>query len=354
MKKSFSMFVRDRQSMIIIFFSPVVMMLILGFVVAGLSGGTSSVSVRMAVYTSAKMKKTYEPVVKKVMENAGIKAIFVENENEVEKLLRAGKVQLGISMAASKATFFYNQSFGQYNNYLMDLQGFISDGIREQLSGIPLYVKLNPVAMETGSSLTVIGFIVPGVMAIAMLMAGVLSMSTTLGAYRENESIKRLRTTPLSGSLFVASLALNRFWPSILSSYLTVLASEWIFSTNYDINWVYFTILMATSVLFALGIGTIFSLVFKDLWTTLSFSTTVLVIMMLFSNVFYPFSIMPDYMRIVAHFLPITYFAEGIRYTLGIEPIYLWKFLTINVVFLLSGLSMLFVGGRAMFFFERR
>ncbi len=354
LKKSFYMLIRDRQSMIIIFFAPIVMMIILGFVIAGLSGGTSSVSVRTAVYISSRILKTYKPEMKKVMENAGIDVFFVKKEDDIEKLLKDGKAQLGISMSDSKVIFFYNQSFGQYNNYLTDLQEFISERIRDQLSRIPLYIKLKPITVETGSSLTVIGFIVPGVMAIAMLMAEVLSMSTTLGAYRENESIKRLRTTPLSGSLFVSSLALNRFWPSILSAYFTVLTSEWIFSTNYHINWFFFTILMATSILFALGMGTVFSLIFKDLWTTVSFSTIVLVIMMLFSNVFYPFSIMPNYMRIVARFLPITYFAEGIRYTLGIEPIYLWKFLTINVVFLLSGLSMLFVGGRAMFFLERR
>lgn len=351
-RKSFYMFIRDRQATIMIFISPIVFMLIIGFVISGISGGTTSVNVKVAAYTSN--SSNYEQLFKKAAEKSGIEPIFVKDKNDVKKLVNSGKVQMGISLESSTVTFFYNQSFGQYNNYLKDLQSFIVQAIREEISGIPMYIQIVPNSLKTGSSLTVISFIVPGILAIAIMMAGVFGMATTLGTYRENGSLKRLRTTPLNGSLFVFSIALNRFWSSILSSYITVLMSEWIFSTNYNINWPLFSILMASAVFMSLGFGTAFSVVFKDLWTILNFSTIVLVIMMLFSNVFYPFSIMPEYMKVIARVMPITYFAQGLRYTLGIAPVYLWKFTLINIIFAFGGLLMIVLGGKAIFYLEKR
>ncbi len=352
LSKAFYMFIRDKQATIMIFVSPIAFMLILGFVIAGISGGTTSVNVKIATYISN--SSGYTSIFNKVAKKSGIEPIFVKHKEDVKKLVNSGKAQMGIALDASNITFFYNQSFGQYNNYLKDLQAFIAQDINEEISGIPMYLQIIPESLKTGSSLTVISFIVPGVLAIAIMMAGVFGMATTLGSYRENGSLRRLRTTPLNGSLFVFSLALNRFWSSLLSSYVTVLVSEWIFSTNYDINWFSFTLLMASAVFMSLGFGTVFSVVFKDLWTILNFSTIILVIMMLFSNVFYPFSIMPEYMRQIAHVMPVTYFAQGLRYTLGIAPIHLWRFAFINVIFAFGGLLMILLGGNAIFYLEKR
>lgn len=352
-KETFNMFMRDRQTTLMMFFSPIAFTLILGFVIAGISGGTQSVEVKVAIHMSSEFqmyKKDLESKAKK----SGFVFTFVKNDDELKKLVSSAKAQMGISMSSTSLNFFYNQSFGQYNNYLRILQDFISQAVRKKISGVPTYIQVDPIPIKRNANLTVISFVVPGAIAIAILTACVLSTVTTFSNYRSNNVLKRIRVTPLNGNLFAFSIAIHRFWSSLLSSYLTLVTSELVFSTHYSVNWLLFTLMMSSAVILSIGLGTIFSIVFRDMWTTLSFSTIILTVMMLFSNVFYPFSIMPNYMRIIAHLMPITYFMKGLRYALGISPMYGWEFIMINVVFAVIGTLMIIVGGRSMFYLERR
>ncbi len=353
MKETFNMFMRDRQTTLMMFFSPVAFMLILGFVIVGISGGTQSVEVKVAIHMSNDFqmyKKTLESEAKK----SGFSFTFVENDDELKKLVSSAKDQMGISVSSTSLNFFYNQSFGQYNNYLRILQDFISQAVRKKISGVPTYIQINPIPIKRNVNLTVISYVAPGAIAIAILTACILSTVTTFSNYRSNNVLKRIRVTPLSGNVFSFSIAIHRFWSSLLSSYLTLITSELVFSTLYNVNWLLFTLMMSSAVILSIGFGTVFSIVFRDMWTTLNFSTIILTVMMLFSNVFYPFSVMPNYMRIIAHFMPVTYFVKGLRYTLGISPMYGWEFMMINVVFFVIGTLMIIIGGRSMFYLERR
>ncbi len=352
-KKSFNMFMRDRQTTIMMFFSPIAFMLILGFVIAGISGGTQKVEVKVAIHMSNDLQM-YKKALESEAEKSGFSFTFVTNDSELKKLLNSAKAQMGISISSTSLAFFYNQAFGQYNNYLRILQGFISQTVRKKISGIPTYIQSESAPIRKNVNLTVISFVVPGAIAIAILTACVLSTATTFSNYRANGVLKRLRVTPLSGNLFAFSTAIHRFWSSLLSSYFTLLVSELVFSTLYDVNWLLFTLMMSSAVILSIGFGTIFSIVFRDMWTTLNFSTILLIVMMLFSNVFYPFSIMPNYMRTIAHFMPITYFVKGLRYALGISPMYGWEFAMVNVIFTIIGILLIIVGGRSMFYLERR
>ncbi|WP_456400851.1 ABC transporter permease [Mesoaciditoga sp.] len=351
--KSFYMFIRDGKATLMMFVSPLAFMLILGFVIAGISGGTQNVSVRLAFHLSKNLQP-FEKALEQEARNAGFNAVFVKDEETIKKLVSSAKMQMGISLNSTSMTFFYNQAFGQYNNYLRILQKFVSQAVRKRISGIPTYVEAQPVKINRGVNLTVISFIVPGAMAIAILTACVLSTATAFSNYRSNNTLKRLKVTPLSGNTFAFSIAIHRFWSSVVSSVLTILAAEAIFSTIYSINWLLLLLITSTAAIMSIGLGTIFSVVFRDMWTTLNFSTILLTVMMLFSNVFYPFSIMPNYMRVIAHAMPVTYFTQGLRYALGISPMYMSEFLLVNAIFAFVGVMLVIIGGRIMFYFERR
>ncbi|MFO7882005.1 MAG: ABC transporter permease [Kosmotogaceae bacterium] len=353
-KKNFFILLRNKQSLISIMTLPIVIVIILGFVIAGLSGGTSAVRVKMGVHIPENLSSKYGDVIERAAKNTGINPILVNRPDEIRKMIVDGEIQIGVSASESEITFYYDQSFGQYNNYLMILQSLMADDISERLSGIPRFVGIEPIKVETGASLTVISFIVPGVVAVAIIMVGVYGMAITLATDKESEVIKRFIVTPLKGSEYVISIAINRYWPSLISTFLTLYVSGWIFSTSYDVRWIPFIIIITTGLILAFGIGTILSLAFKDLWTTMSFTTVILVIMMLFSNVYYPFSIMPNYMRVLSHLFPITYFAEGFRYSLGIEGMFISRFVIINLVFALCGFLLLFIGGKLFFRLEKK
>ncbi len=353
LSKSFRAFLRDKRATLTIFLSPIAFMMILGFIIAGISGGTKTVTVRIAVLLSKKYEP-FEVMVKRESKKAGFDLITVDSVRELKNIVAVGKAQMGIVLTSSSLLFVYNQSFGQYNNYLTLLEKFLYHSLRKTISGIPTYIGTEAVSVKKGVSVTVISFILPGALAIAITTSCVLSLALALSTYRSDGSLKLLKVTPISGPIFIFSTAFHRFWSSILSAVLTLLASEWIFSNVYEVNWSLFFTVISTSVLLSLGIGALFSTIFRDIWTTMNFSTVSLTVMMLFSNVFYPFSIMPSYMRFIARLMPITYFTAALRYALGISPMYFGEFVKINVLFVFVGIFLLYTSGKIIFSLERR
>lgn len=349
-QKSFSMFLRDHQALLLFFLLPILLMLILGFVIEGLSGSTRGVNVKIGAFTTS---PSFKEMITKAASGSGIDFNFVNSQKALDELLEDGKVQMGAIFNENSIMFIYNQSFGQYNNYLRILQNVIAGSIVSGLSNVKTYIQVKPISAKSGS-LTVIGFIVPGVIAISITIAGIFGMAIISGNYRQNMILKRLFVTPINGGAFFLSLAFVRLLISILSSVLTILISEVIFSTSYTINWPLFLFFISGGIFLSLGIGLLISMISRDLWTILNISTIFSVTMMLFSDVFFPYSIMPNYMRIISQILPISYFAQGLRYTLGIEAMYTSDFLLTTILFIAIGISMIFFGGMVMLKMESR
>ncbi|MGC8544964.1 MAG: ABC transporter permease [Athalassotoga sp.] len=348
--KSFRMFIRDRQAVLMFFVLPILLMLILGFVIEGLSGSTTGVNVKIAAFSSS---SAIQNAMTKASSGTGIEFVFAKSVDDLNDLLNSGKVQMGIIFDKDVFTFVYNQSFGQYNNYLKILQDVISSSVVNALSNVKPYIQIKSLSVKSGN-LTVIGFIVPGVVAIAITIAGIFGMAIIAGNYRQNMVLKRLEVTPLNGGLFFFSLAIVRFIASLIAASVTVVLSEIIFSTSYSINWPAFLIFISGGVILSLGIGVIFALLSRDLWTILNISTILSITMMLFSDVFFPYSIMPPYMRIISEMLPISYFSQGLRYTLGIEAMHYQDFVILTAVFIAGGLAMIFFGGMEILKLERK
>jgi ABC-2 type transport system permease protein len=325
-------------------------MLILGFVIEGLSGSTTGVNVKIAAYTSS---PEFENDVTRASSGTGIDFIFTNSTSALNELLYEGKAQMGIIFDKDVFTFVYNQAFGQYNNYLKILQNVISSSIVNGLSNVKPYIQVKPISVRTGN-LTVIGFIVPGVLAIAITIAGIFGMGIISGNYRQNMVLKRMEVTPVSGGLFFLSLALVRFIASVIAASFTVILSEFVFSTSYNINWFSFLLFTSSGIILSLGIGVIFALLSRDLWTVLNISTILSITMMLFSDVFFPYSIMPSYMIFISKILPISYFAQGLRYTLGIEAMHYQNFIALTLVFAAGGIAMIFFGGKAILRLEKK
>ncbi|BBJ28499.1 ABC transporter permease [Athalassotoga saccharophila] len=348
--KSFVMLFRDRQALLMFFLLPIVLMFILGFVIEGLSGSKTAVNVKIGAFTTS---PELERMITQAASGSGVEFEFVGSEEALNRLLLSGNVQMGAILGQNSLTFIYNQSFGQYNNYLKILQDVIAGSVVSGISNVKNYIQLKPISVESGS-LTVIGFIVPGVIAISITIAGMFGMAIITGNYRQNGILKRLSVTPVKGGTFFLSLAFVRFIISVLASVLTILLSEWFFSTSYNVNWPMFLLFVSSGIFLSLGIGLLISMISRDLWTILNITTILSVTMMLFSDVFFPYSIMPDYMRIISHILPISYFAQGLRYTLGIEAMYTNDFIIITSTFILIGLGMISVGGTLIMKMERR
>ncbi len=344
------MFIRDRQAILMFFILPILFMLILGFVIEGLSGSATGVNVKIAAFISS---SSLENAITKASSGTGLEFIFTKSVDDLNELLDDGKAQMGIIFKNDDFTFVYNQSFGQYNNYLKILQDVISSSVVNALSNVKPYIQIRSLSVKSGN-LTVIGFIVPGVISIAITIAGIFGMAIIAGNYRQNMVLKRLAVTPLNGGSFFFSLAIVRFIASLISASLTVVLSEIVFSTSYDINWFSFLIFISSGIILSLGIGVILALLSRDLWTILNISTILSITMMLFSDVFFPYSIMPFYMRVISKMLPISYFSEGLRYTLGIEAMHYQDFAILTAVFIISGIAMIFFGGIKILKLERK
>ncbi|MFH0859988.1 MAG: ABC transporter permease [Candidatus Altiarchaeota archaeon] len=159
-----------------------------------------------------------------------------------------------------------------------------------------------------------------------------------------SRSIRDAQLTGTLESIFVTPTRISQIligsaiWDFILTSFhimLYLLLGVLIFDVNLNVNYIGAIVVLALTILTFVSIGIIsacFTLVFKKgdpiNWAITSVSG-------LLGGVFYPISILPDWVQKLSRILPITYALEGMRKALlqGLSPTSLMNEISILTLF---------------------
>lgn len=161
------------------------------------------------------------------------------------------------------------------------------------------------------------GFLVPGVAAMAIMQAGIFGVVFSLIRFKTGGVLRRLQATPIGPSHFLIGQMTTRLIVTVLQTYVLLVAG--IFALGVSIgdgtimNWVDVTILA----LFGGALFTVLGLAISGWAKTEDVAAPVANIvtlpMMFLSGVFFPVSVLPDWLAKVSQFFPLTYLADGFR-----------------------------------------
>ncbi len=157
-----------------------------------------------------------------------------------------------------------------------------------------------------------IDFFVPGVIGLTVLASGVFNTVAINTRYRTNGILRKLATTPLTKTEWIASKILSQAVRAFISTALIIIVAILAFNVKVLPD-VYSIILIFVGTMAFTGIGMIISRFVRDEDAANAAANAVTFPMFFLAGTFVPIESMPAYLQPIARALPLTYLNNGLR-----------------------------------------
>ena len=310
---------RDRAALFWTFFFPVMFVLLFGVLFSG--SGDSKVSVgwvdQDGTQVSAGLRQAFANVPLLSLESGTLeqeKAQMLSGNISAVIVVPAG-LQTDVSNKAPVTIELYTDpAKTQTTQVVQGVVTQIANGFNLQIAGGSEVISVSQLTLAS-TNISTVAYLVPSILAMALMQLGVFA-AVPLVQQREKGILKRMGATPLSRWKLVASNILLRLIVAALDTVLILGVGIAVFNIQIVGN-----LALAAGFVF-LGAGAFLSLGFmlaSFLKTEEQATGVVQVVqmpLMFLSGIFFPFDFMPEFLRSVARFLPLTYLGDGLRQTM--------------------------------------
>ena len=214
------------------------------------------------------------------------------------------------SYPQSNITILYDQG-NSYSQQKISIVTSVIDGMNKMLSGSVDYIGLD-YETQLNDEFKFIDFFAPGIIAMSVMSSalfGTVGMNTEL---RQKGILKKLATTPLTRSEWLASNILYQMFMALLSTTCILAVGIGMFDLQPHIN-IYMLVFILLNVFAFAGIGMLITRFVKEAESAQAAANAVMFPMMFLSGTFFQMEMMPDFLQTLAKFLPLYYVNEGLR-----------------------------------------
>ena len=154
---------------------------------------------------------------------------------------------------------------------------------------------------------------VPAYTAMIIATSGLMSITITMAAYRENGVLRRLRTTPVSPLVVLVSQVIVVFAMTSLGMVMLIVAGKLVYHMRFEGNaWSVLGGFVLSSLSF-FGLGFILASILRTARTAQIVGMVLLYPMLFLSGAGFPRELLPEAIRKVSTFLPLTYVVNLLR-----------------------------------------
>jgi ABC-2 type transport system permease protein len=309
------MTLRNRQALFWMFFFPVLVMGLLGIVFGG--GENKSI---LAI-----VDKDQTELSKKIIESfEKVEAIKVEKgqeKEEIEKLRKGdldGVLVIPKNFAAkfplqpAKVKLFYDPSGRLTSQMMQSTVQSILNQIDRRITNNPSKLIVKSKSLQV-KRLDYLDFLLPGILAMAIMTSGVFGMANTLVKYREREILRRLQVTPMPISAFLAAHVVNQLIIAVLQAGIVIAIGYFGFHVKILGS---FGLLLLAVIIGALCFATLgftVSSFASTVETAGTLGNVVTMPMMFLGGVFFPVDTAPNWIQPLIKILPLKYLADALR-----------------------------------------
>lgn len=317
-------------------FFPAMFLLIFGFVFSG----ETSYRRTIGIYTDdVKIVKALEE-----MGNWEIKNY--QDEKSLLSDVEESRIPMGLTALDRKVILYYQNSPSLAGDVKI-LELFVKSIIEKTINSTRQYIEIDTKKIQqTGKEITEFEYMMMGVIALSLFSNGMFSIITVFGNYKKKGVLRRLTLTGVEPVSVVSSVSLVRIALSFLSLLVVLSLCRVIFKATIQFNWF---LLIPTVVFVTVGmmaIGVLLVSLFENPNTASNAASLLNTIMVFFSGVYFPISFMPSYIRWIAYILPVKYAADLVRYSANAQAMNVTYFLTVNLIFLVSGIVALWFSAK--------
>lgn len=214
-------------------------------------------------------------------------------------------------------------------------------GVTESLQALLIneYHMTPPVAIETemiyGEDTEFIDFFAPGVMGLASLLVTFMLTIVTFVRERSTSTLERLLTTPATEAEIVLGYALSFGLVALAQSTVILLTGMLLFNIQIIGSPILALLIIYVLGVGSMGMGLMFSSIAKNELQAVQFIPLVFIPSILLAGIFWPVEAIPEFLRPIPYFIPLTYAVDGCRSVMirgwGVEEV--WAQLIILILF---------------------
>lgn len=157
-----------------------------------------------------------------------------------------------------------------------------------------------------------INYLVPGLIGFSILISPMFSMVNISAEYKKNKLFKQLSITPLTKGEWLTSKIIWYIFMSSISFFIITLIGKYMFGSTVGFTlWAIPFIVLGPC--FFVSLGMLVGSVTKSQESAGVVGNIITFPMMFLSGTFFPISIMPQYLQLVAHVFPLYYLIEGLN-----------------------------------------
>ncbi|HKW23212.1 MAG TPA: ABC transporter permease [Ktedonobacterales bacterium] len=223
---------------------------------------------------------------------------------------------LGESVARQQTAtiqMYDDPSTGQADSQIKEsiVQAIVADINKAATNAVP------PLALQTNSilsqQLTYVDFLVPGILAMALMQLGLFGTATPLVTLREEQVLRRLGATPLPRWHLLASQVLLRLTIALVQTGLILALSVWIFKVQIQGNILAVLGLVVLGAVAFVSLGYLVAAISKSVDAANGITSAVNFPMMFLSGIFFPLAALPLFLTPIVRALPLTYLGDALR-----------------------------------------
>lgn len=330
-------FLRNPLDLFVSAVLPLVLLLVFGFIWGGRERPT-----RVGVVLAGPDKTTFELA---ELQNLVWKTYF--SEEELSRAVAQRKVDFGLVWDGKSVKVLLDRGRIQDNPDFEIWARWITRALELRETGASLPVRPEKVHVGKIQPATWFHYIVPGLMVMAILQAGVFAMAGRLAGMRELGVLRRLFATPLSGWAILAGVGAVRMIIGFLCAGLNFLLAQALFSTSFSVNGGLFLFYAMASGLGGMGLGAVITVLARGPGSAAALGSILVQTMLFLSGIYIPFEFLPPGLRAVGRVLPAYHLAQGMRAALGVvepEP----SVFAASLGFALVGVGVFLVLGRVV------
>jgi len=211
---------------------------------------------------------------------------------------------------AANLTYFYSPA-DQSGAAVAGVVSSVADSMNLRLLGGNRTITVSDVSFSA-RPLKFVDYYMPGLIAAFMMTNGVIGLTNVASEFRRTKLIKRLSATPLTKFDWIIGNVLSQTLLAMLLSALMIVIAVGLYHSTVVID-VYSVLTLVVGAILFSGIGMTLAGLVSDPEAASGLGNAIAFPMMFLSGTFWSLDVMPSYLQVVARFLPLTYFADGLR-----------------------------------------
>lgn len=316
---SMKMFVRNRQSLFFSLFMPIVIMVIFGLI-----GFDKVPKINLGIVTNAPTVSTQQFV----EQIKGIDAFSVTTNSladeraALEKGDRSAVLILPDAMAPTPngsaaptpaaIKLLFNAGQAQQSQTVQTILGQILDKATLASVKAPEFFHVN-IEQVNARNLKYIDFLLPGIVALAIMQMAVFSVAFVFVDYKEKGILKRLIATPMKPYQFVTANVITRLIVAVVQATLLILVGVFLFHAHVlGSIWLLLPPIILGGIMF-LGLGFTISGLAKTVDAVPAIANLIVFPMLFLGGTFFPIDTMPNWLQHIVKYLPLTYLSHSMR-----------------------------------------